>query len=68
MSISRRYTDFFRSVGLIVLLFAALFFVYFGLSPAVELLPGGMDMLVGILFGLFIVVSIITMRGEQRRR
>jgi hypothetical protein len=68
MQFSHRLTDLFRSLALVGLLFATLFFVYFGLSPAVELLPAGMDMLVGILFGLFVLVSVITMRGKHRRR
>lgn len=68
MSISSRLSDFFRSLALVALLFAALFFVYFGLSPAVDLLPGGMDLLVGILFALFILVLIISLRGKHRRR
>ncbi len=68
MSIASRLSDFFRPLALIILLFAALFFVYFGLSPAIDLLPGGMDLLVGILLGLFILILIITIRGKHRRR
>ncbi|WP_462320482.1 hypothetical protein [Halochromatium sp.] len=68
MSLSSRLFAFFRPLALVVLLFAALFFVYFGLSPAIDLLPGGMDLLVGILLGLFILISIISTKGSHRRR
>ena len=68
MSISSRLSDFFRPLALVVLAFAALFFVFFGLSPEIELIPGGMDLLVGILLGLFGFVLIIAIRGQHRRR
>jgi|GEM_PF-3330889 len=68
MSILSRLSDFYRSLALIVLLFAALFFIYFALSPAVELLPGGLDLILGILLGLFMLVLILTLRGKHRRR
>ncbi|MCF8003476.1 MAG: hypothetical protein K9L32_04590 [Chromatiaceae bacterium] len=68
MSIWSRLSNFFRPLALVILLFAALFFIYFALSPTIELLPGGMDLLVGLLFGLLILILIITISGKHRRR
>lgn len=68
MPIASRLADFFRPLALVVLFFAGLFFLYFGLSPAIDLLPGGIDLLVGILIGLFILVLLISLRGQHRQR
>jgi hypothetical protein len=68
MPIASRLTDFLRPLALVVLIFAGLFFLYFGLSPAINLLPGGIDFLVGILIGLFVLVLLTSGRGKHRQR
>ncbi|MBK5941983.1 hypothetical protein CCR96_22625 [Halochromatium roseum] len=68
MLIWSRFSNFFRPLALVILLFAALFFIYFALSPSIELLPGGMDLLVGLLFALFILILLISLSSQHRRR
>lgn len=56
MSLRSRLTRLGHSLALVVLLVAALLFLFFALSPSIELLPDGMDWLVGILLALFLAV------------
>jgi hypothetical protein len=45
-----------RTFALLVLFVAAVFFLIFALTPSIELLPDGMDWLVGILLATFLIV------------
>ncbi len=60
MSLSSSLTALARSLALLTLLVAALLFALFALSPAMDLLPGGLDGPVAILFALLLVVWAIS--------
>jgi hypothetical protein len=56
MSVASRLTRLARSFALLVLFVAAVFFLIFAITPSIELLPDGMDWLVGILLATFAIV------------
>ncbi len=67
MSLSSSLTGLARSLALLVLLLATLFFTLFALSPAMDLLPGGMDGPVAILFAVLLLIwAISSFRGRKR--
>lgn len=52
----------------LALLLASLLFMFFALSPALELLPGGMDTLIAIVFAaLFLIWTISSVRRRKGR-
>lgn len=60
MPITSALTRIGRSIALLALLIAALFFLFFALSPSIELLPDGMDLIVGALLGVLVLTWIGT--------
>lgn len=60
MPITSALTRIGRSIALLALMIAALFFMLFALSPSVELLPDGMDLIVGGLLSILVMVWIAT--------
>ena len=56
MSVLSVLTRLARTFALLVLFVAAVFFLIFALTPSIELLPDGMDWLVGILLATFLIV------------
>jgi hypothetical protein len=68
MSLSSSLSRIGRSLALMLLALAALFFIVFALSPTIELLPDGMDLLIGVLLSGFVLVWLITGRKSRSRR
>jgi hypothetical protein len=67
MSLSSSLSRIGRSLALMLLALAALFFIVFALSPTIELLPDGMDWLVGLLLVVFVLVWLVTGRKSRSK-
>jgi heme O synthase-like polyprenyltransferase len=68
MSMSSGLASIASALARLALLMASLFFMFFALSPALELLPGGMDAVVAVLLAaLFLVWAITGLRRRKRR-
>jgi multisubunit Na+/H+ antiporter MnhB subunit len=66
MSVSSVLMRLGRSLGLLILLMALLFFLVFAISPGLELFPNGLDWAVAILMGILSLVWLGAGRGPKR--
>ncbi|NBC48420.1 MAG: hypothetical protein GVY22_10595 [Gammaproteobacteria bacterium] len=65
MSVSSGLLKLGRSLGLLVLLIALLFFLVFALSPGLELFPNGLDWAVAILMGILTLAWLNATAGRR---